>query len=276
MKVQRQSLQSLMITMRFGEVELSTGTGFVVKTWAGPALITNRHNVTGRDQVTGEPLSKHGGLPTHILIHHLVPFDQQRFIPQWVNRLEPLYDDGTLDGKPLWREHPRLGDKADFVALLLTQTEGIATDPYDLNEGSEIALKCPESVSVVGFPFGISVGGRVAVWATGSIASEPDIDYNGLPLLLIDCRTRQGQSGSPVIAYRSGMVELKNGNQVLVTAPVIRFVGVYSGRVNKESDIGMVWKASAIQELIRSFEPATPFYGSGPRGYARIDVGLNS
>ncbi|WP_428910707.1 hypothetical protein [Niallia sp. Krafla_26] len=44
-----------------------------------------------------------------------------------------------------------------------------------------------------------------------------------LPLLLIDhCRSRQGQSGSPVIAYR------------------------------KESDLGLVWKASAIKELIDS------------------------
>ena len=29
-----------------------------------------------------------------------------------------------------------------------------------------------------------------------------------------------------------------------------RFLGVYSGRINAESDIGVVWKASAIAELL--------------------------
>jgi S1-C subfamily serine protease len=273
-KIQEQSMKSLMITMRFNGVILSTGTGFIVTTAAGPALITNRHNVVGRDQITGKPLSTNGGLPNEILVHYLEPFNRDRFLPVWVARVEPLYDDGTLDGTPLWREHPRLGDKADFVALLLTKTDGIVTSPYDLAQGKDIALKCPETVSVVGFPFGISVGGRFAIWATGFIASEPEIDYDNLPLLLIDCRTRQGQSGSPVIAYRSGMVELTNGNQVLANGPVIRFVGIYSSRVNKESDIGMVWKASAIQELIMSFEPTKPFYGSGPRNYASENLTL--
>ena len=32
-----------------------------------------------------------------------------------------------------------------------------------------------------------------------------DVDaYGGMPTMLIDCRTRQGQSGSPVLAYREG------------------------------------------------------------------------
>jgi hypothetical protein len=34
--------------------------------------------------------------------------------------------------------------------------------------------------------------------------------------------------------------------------PVTRFLGIYSGRINKDSDIGIVWKAEAIRELIES------------------------
>ncbi|ALN80403.1 hypothetical protein LA76x_2270 [Lysobacter antibioticus] len=32
--------------------------------------------------------------------------------------------------------------------------------------------------------------------------------------------------------------------------PATRFLGVYSGRINAQSDLGFVWKASAVAELI--------------------------
>jgi hypothetical protein len=79
------------------------------------------------------------------------------------------------------------------------------------------------------------------------------IDFDALPTFLIDCRSRQGQSGSPVIAYRGGgMVALTGGSTAVFAGPVYRFLGIYSGRINSESDLGVVWKASAIAELIAS------------------------
>lgn len=99
----------------------------------------------------------------------------------------------------------------------------------------------------------MTAGGVFGVWATGFLASEPDIDFNNLPIQLIDCRSRQGQSGSPVIAYRSGGgVALKDGSTGMFSGPVERFIGIYSGRINAESDLGIVWKASAICDLIKS------------------------
>jgi hypothetical protein len=106
-------------------------------------------------------------------------------------------------------------------------------------------------VSVVGFPFGKTGGGSLGIWATGFMASEPSVDYDGLPVFLIDCRSRQGQSGSPVIAYRSGgMVAMADGGSAAFSGAVCRFLGIYSGRINAESDLGIVWKASAIKELV--------------------------
>jgi len=38
---------------------------------------------------------------------------------------------------------------------------------------------------------------------------------------------------------------------VMVGAGVMtRFLGIYSGRINAESDLGFVWKAAAIQQLV--------------------------
>lgn len=238
------SVKSLLIQMQFNGQPLATGTGFVVNSNSGPALITNRHNVTGRHQDTGEPLLSTGGIPNEIQILQ----NRQNRLGEWVPRVEPI----LIGGQPLWIEHPTLGEGADFVALPLTQLNDVEINPYDLNNtGPDIFVGPADSLSVIGFPFGIQAGGSLAVWATGFMASEPDINFGNLPVFLIDCRSRQGQSGSAVIAYRSGgMVTMANGGSAAFGGPVYKFLGIYSGRINQESDLGIVWKASAIKELI--------------------------
>ncbi|MCU8395968.1 serine protease [Vibrio vulnificus] len=235
------SVQSLIIEMRFNGQSLSSGTAFVVNGRTGPLLITNRHNVTGRHQETDQPLSKTGGIPNEIVVVH----NSKRALGEWVGIVEPILD---ADDNPRWIEHPVLGKKADFVALPLTNLQGVELYAYDLNNTGPA-----DSVSVVGFPFGIQAGGSLAVWATGFMASEPEVNFKNLPTFLIDCRSRQGQSGSAVIAYRSGgSVAMKDGNTAIFAGPVTKFLGVYSGRINSESDLGIVWKASAIKELVDS------------------------
>ncbi len=245
-EIAKPSVQSLLIEMQFNDQPLSTGTAFVVNSPKGPHLITNRHNVTGRHQETNAPLSPTGGIPNGIVVVH----NRKGNLGQWVPRPEVLY----IGGAPRWREHPTLGSKADFVALPLSNLNDVDLFPYDpANAGPPISVGPADSVSVIGFPFGMTAGGAFGVWATGFLASEPDLDFNGLPVQLIDCRSRQGQSGSPVIAYRSGgMVTLANGGSGVFGGPVWKFIGIYSGRINSESDLGIVWKASAIQELVQS------------------------
>lgn len=240
------SVQSLLIEMQFNGQPLSTGTAFVVNSLKGPHLITNRHNVTGRNQETGAPLSKTGGVPSDIVIVH----NKKSNLGQWVPRQEPLYVHGT----PRWREHPTLGQQADFVALPLTNLDDVELYPYDpASVGPDILVGPADAVSVIGFPFGMTAGGAFGVWATGFFASEPEVNFNNLPIQLIDCRSRQGQSGSPVIAYRSGgSVAMQNSSSAMFGRPVWRFIGIYSGRINHESDLGIVWKAEAIQELVLS------------------------
>lgn len=254
-KIAQQSMQSLMLTMRLDGVDLATGTGFLVNTAKGLALVTNRHHVTGRYQGTGKPIAPSGAVPNEIVIHHAITFDKTRFVPEWEARVEPLYADGTPASERRWKEHPTYGSRVDFVLLPLTQTKGIAAIPYAMNEGASIAVGPADPVSIVGFPFAISAGGRFAVWAAAHVASEPEADYNDLPLFLVDCRTRPGQSGAPVVAQRTGVVTLVDGRQKPVVGAATRFLGIYSGRVHKDSDLGMVWKASAIQELIDSLGP---------------------
>jgi hypothetical protein len=245
-QIAQPSVQSLLIEMRVNGQPLSTATAFVCPSPKGPVLITNRHNVTGRDQATGSPLSPTGGLPTEVVVVH----NRAGNLGQWVPKVEPLLSGSN----PLWREHPTLGAKADFVALPLTELADVALYPYDpASPGVNLLLGPADSVSVIGFPFGVTAGGAFGVWATGFLASEPVVDFGGLPVQLVDSRTRPGQSGSPVIAYRNGgMLALEGGGSASYAGPVSRFIGVYSGRINSESDLGMVWKAAAVQELLAS------------------------
>ncbi len=140
----------------------------------------------------------------------------------------------------------------DVVALPLSELDGVAVYAYNpWNAGPAIRCGPTDQVSIVGFPFGLAAGGLLGIWVQGTLASEPIIDYNGLPLMLVDSRTRQGQSGSPVIAHRSGgMVAMEDGGSTVFNGPVTRFLGVYSGRINIESDLGFVWKMRAVIELL--------------------------
>jgi hypothetical protein len=239
-----QSAQSLLLIMQHKGRQLSSGTGFIAQTPKGPALITNWHNLSGRRPDNNTVVSPTGLVPDEVVIIH----NRLNRLGEWFGVSEKLVGPNG----PLWHEHPVLKQKADFVALPLTQLNDVQLHPYSLGVGDP-QIKCgpADVVCVIGFPFGLQAGGSFAVWATGFVASEPDVDFNNLPILLIDCRSRPGQSGSAVISYRSGgMVGMDDGGSAAFAGPVARFIGIYSGRINDQSDLGIVWKAAAIRQLV--------------------------
>jgi len=237
------SVQSLLIELVAGNQALATGTAFVCQAKNGPVLLTNWHNVTGRHPQTKKPLSPTGAVPDSVRIVH----NRENKLGEWVVRTESLISNGSAR----WVEHPVLGDRADVIALPLSDLQDVHLYPYDPVGGPAIAINPAEAISVVGFPFGIQAGGSLAVWATGFVASEPDIDFNGLPIFLIDSRTRPGQSGSAVVAHRNGgTVTMQDGSTAIFGGPVTKLLGLYSGRINDQSDLGMVWKASLVAEVI--------------------------
>jgi len=239
---------ALFIQMRFNGVVLSSGTAFVMQAPSGQlVLITNRHNVTGRRQDTGECLSTTtAAVPNEVLIQH----HHEEMIGKWLMKVETLYENNI----PRWIEHPTLGEKADFVALPLRNLADTTTFSWSVEPVKyEQAIAPAETVSVVGFPFGLAYEGFYPIWATGFVASEPRLDYGGLPVFLIDSRTRQGQSGSPVVKHSNGgTILLRNGASVVGAGQTTTWLGIYSGRIHGESDIGMVWKKEAILELVNT------------------------
>src|SRR2546427_8322839 len=141
------SVQSLIIEMMAGGTGIATGTAFVAESGKGPVLLTNRHNVTGRHPVTSQPLSPTGAVPDSLRILH----NRANKLGEWVLRTERLYANHTAR----WHQHPTLGDRADFVALPLTDLNDVQVYPHQLAGGPPISVGPAEPVSVVGFPFGL-------------------------------------------------------------------------------------------------------------------------
>ncbi|EGR1703763.1 serine protease [Vibrio cholerae] len=256
LNIELPSLKSLFIEMYFGEQLLSSGTATLISNTREShcALVTNRHNVTGRHQQTGECLSPTLGVPDNIVIHFHRPGED---IGDWIKVKLPLYRE---DGSPFWIEHPSLGEKADIVALNLNWGSDVLKIPYYLKLDLDrvgMVVSPAEPVSVIGFPFGMSTSGKLPVWATGFLAQELSLISEDDPVFLIDCRTRQGQSGSPVIAFRTSGYRTIKDNRISATLSgrvAWEFLGIYSGRVNAQSDLGRVWHVSALEELLNAAE----------------------
>jgi hypothetical protein len=234
----RPSVASLYITAQRQGQEIATATGFVVRR-DRPLLITNRHVVL-------HPPASH--FPDALVINH----NRAGALGDHVAKVEMLYDP---DGRSLWYEHPGRGSDVDVVALPLTQLDGVdlhAHDPYDQKPPAQtVRLAVTQPLNIVGFPFGELGSARLGIWVRGFIASEPEIMFRNLPCFLIDSRTRSGQSGSPVIVYaRGGQFQMEDGSQALMAGVVEQFVGVYSGRIDAQSDLGFVWTAQALREVI--------------------------
>ncbi|UZX04013.1 trypsin-like peptidase domain-containing protein [Arthrobacter sp. CDRTa11] len=244
-KIALPSLMSLRIEMYWSGNHLATGTGFVVMHEQRPFLITNWHNLAGRDPETNEIKSSRGVTPDEVRILH----NDARKVGSWIFKSEPLLDAAE---NPLWVEHD-WGKEVDVVALSLTDTDGVTFYPYALENNMEdqVMLGPSSSVNIIGFPFAESSHAGIGIWARGTIASEMDLDYRDWPRFLIDSRTRPGQSGSPVMFYSpGGAVLLKSGTTAYFSEPIIQLLGVYSGRINKESDLGIVWKIEIIREVL--------------------------
>ncbi|MEV5961858.1 trypsin-like peptidase domain-containing protein [Kribbella sp. NPDC051952] len=248
--VHEPSAMSLYLSMSVNGAPLANGTGVVVghsgKFW----LVTAGHNITGRDAVTGELISQRtGAWPDAVAIRHT----WMGQLGQWTDRVVPLFK----DGQPIWLQHPS-GPVVDVVAVPLLELDTVATIyAVNLDAPGLAELAVPDEVSIVGYPFNITSGEGFPVWTRGTIATELDFDHDELPMFLVDSRTRTGQSGAPVFWYSShGMIPVRGGWKLNDGQnPPLTLLGIYSGRTDQHSDLGRVFKMSAVREVIEHGKP---------------------
>jgi hypothetical protein len=99
--------------------------------------------------------------------------------------------------------------------------------------------------------------GRTPIWKRGSVASEPDYNWRDKPAFLIDTATREGMSGSPVIARHSSVLLTTGSDGAVENDSVIgtmtKFAGIYSGRIGEDEmgvQLGLVWKPEVLKDIV--------------------------
>jgi hypothetical protein len=245
----------------------------------GTFLVTNWHNLSGREPSTGQPKNANGAVPDKIAMSYHTGDEAGRVIQLGFNLYYP-------DGSPTWRQHSALGQRVDVAVVNITDlmqnahlSNGVDIRPLYANDTTgargmihasadgqppaaspPIKLKTSPGMDafVLGYPMGARGTGILPIWKRGSIATDIDPGYNNLPCFLIDTATREGMSGSPVFLRSFGIAVQEDG-KIGFGGPVFtQFLGIYSGRniwTADEAQLGVVWKREVIDEIIAGGSP---------------------
>lgn len=235
--------RSLYIEQVQDTIRLARASGFIIEKNNDKYLITNWHVVTGIDFFSGDTLDTLGRIPDKLIIYH-----HANILGNWNPKIEQLY---SSTGEPRWYEHPE-GRLVDVVALPLSSLDqNITIYIFDLKlANTDMIPEVAMPVSIIGYPVGFNGVGNFPIWKTGHIASEPNLNYEGKSVFLIDATTRGGMSGSPVILRLKGGYRTKSGNRIMSSANFrTLFLGVYSAQ-SPLAEIGMVWKPNVINEIL--------------------------
>jgi hypothetical protein len=280
-QISRESLCSLPIRMYWfpdgakmaglGDLQtgrpLGDGTAFLYRHDGKVYLVTAGHNFSGR-HAENDRLGSRGVTPTHVRIglrSPLPPEGHKISEPFSIKRLLlPIVD---ADENPLWLEHPQYGRRVDIAVLPFdvtdptVQIEAYEAEPTKPPTAIDPRMRPTEDLFVVGFPYGLQSGIDLPLWIRGTIASEPAFYWRSdlgqeLPLFLIDSRTREGQSGSPVIFFRPpNTLFLSEQQQLSYTkGPASKLLGVYTGRAfakddTGSSDLGFCWRIGEVNTI---------------------------
>jgi hypothetical protein len=247
------SLTTVQIAIGFLETDtiFSTATGFIYKLGDDHYLITNWHNVTGRNPNDNQALSEHAGIPNVFCLY------LRTREGKGASRLYKiaLYEDEEMT-KPKWLVHPTYDKEVDVVALRLDAYDNVEYYPINKADFDEdIMPEVADEAFVIGYPFEDFRYLGLPVWKKASIATEPTVNEDQVPKMLIDTATRSGLSGSPVIFQRTGIHRFVDGKPQpnSVIGRIRNFLGVYSGRIGRGelmAQLGIVWKKSVIDEII--------------------------
>jgi len=227
----------------------ATGTGFFYKSDNETFLVTNWHNVTGVNPLTGKALHAQGLLPNLLRVYYKQWADMTKTVIRSQHLDLPLYHNDT----PVWFEHSTRSN-VDVVAIPLSLNDfGDFANEHINTVDQEMGLEVCAGMDcfILGFPEGMIGAANTPIWKRGSIASEP---YQQHPYL-VDSATRKGMSGAPVIARHTGIFgkkgEVLDGSEIIGT--VEKFVAIYSGRIGDDClgyQLGRAWQSNVLDDIL--------------------------
>ncbi|TYO95747.1 trypsin-like peptidase [Geothermobacter ehrlichii] len=248
------SLSTTPIFLRQGEQVVSQGTGFyfVKKNDENQVLflVTNYHVLTG-----SAPNERKPPIGDNILFQfHESEIETGRVR----NTVLPLF---TPSGRPLWISSMTYPE-ADLAIIPLPAECSKDCKVFCLSEewaNPRMKIRPATDISLVGYPYGYyDTANALPVWKSGTLASEPSVNFEEKPLVLVDVSAFPGMSGSPVFAVANGMYENVDGNSV--SPGVVRqFIGIYAS-------MQMVGKNKFLEEIVHNTK-------LGIKDYESLEIG---
>ncbi|MDI6047954.1 S1 family peptidase [Flavobacterium yafengii] len=241
-----ESVQSLYIESFFDSQFLGSATGFIIKSKTQNYLITNWHVATNKDPNTEKWINPNSQVsPNKIKI-----LQNSKILGEYSITEEELI---AKNGSKLFSEFKINNSIVDVVAIPIKDTiSNVKLYPVNYNKTSDSIIVMPtDRVFVLGFPKGFKSAPALPIWKSGLIASEPDIDQEGKPIIWIDILGYGGMSGSPVYLI-TDKLNYKNGSSSnLIGGTETFFMGVFS---HGQFDIstGALWKGTYLKSLFNS------------------------
>ena len=242
------SQASYFVEIKIDQKTLGTGTCFFYKRKDRVFLITNWHNVSG---INPNSMEREFPEPNKFCVHlfnantdyaEWIPFEIELYENNQKKWYEKTIDSKYIDVVVMPVDIPL----SDYSFYCINDLE----EPFNENTKAEIS----EDVYILGYPYGRTGGFCLPIWKRGSVASEPEVDIDDMPFMYVDTASRPGMSGSPVIRYERRPVVIMDKDKNKNSQYFTKLIGVYSGRYGDKTDInvqlGKVWKAKVIEELL--------------------------
>ncbi|ELC6280472.1 TPA: trypsin-like peptidase domain-containing protein [Enterobacter hormaechei] len=264
------SLVTTLVNLRLKGRSVSIGTGFFYKNNKGDKsvifLATNYHVITGIG-----PSER--GVKT--VLGDEIAIQLRDKAGSTYEVIIPLF----IYGYQNWLEHPT-DDEADIVLIPLpAKLLENADFSYVSVEATlkDILLSPSSPVVMIGYPHGYrDTVNNLPIWKTGNLASEPEYDFDGKKVIVVDISAYPGMSGSPAFFVSHNGYATKKGEIFMGGGMAIHFLGVYASMQMLNSDLyleqvtnhsaykvthseslqlGHVWKAALLEQIADGFEP---------------------
>ena len=268
--VEHVSLITTPIILLKKEKVISRGTGFYYILEDSDKhivfLVTNYHVLTGNSPSSSEP-PKGDNIKFY--------FHKDPNNPGDVKEIRiPLY---TKENNKIWISSSDYPD-ADVAAIPMSSafTKGVSI--YGISEKwteSNLKIRPSSTITLTGYPYGFfDTKNWLPIWKTGTIATEPNYDFEGKPLMLIDISAFPGMSGSPAFAIANGAYQTIKGPTTF--GQVRMFLGIYASmqmvteakyleelaqkdsekgiKISSSLELGHIWKSSLIVNMIKKID----------------------